>query len=63
MIFDNSKVRRLVPEFRTTIPFEQGARDIVDWYDEDPARCRVDAAFDALQDRMADLYARMLDSV
>lgn len=52
-IFDNSKLRRLVPGFRTTIRFEQGARDIVDWYAEDPARCVADAGFDALQDRLA----------
>ena len=62
-IFDNTKLRRLVPEFRTTIPFEQGAGDIVEWYDEDPSRCTVDTRFDALQERLATLYARTLDSV
>jgi nucleoside-diphosphate-sugar epimerase len=62
-IFDNGKLHRLVPEFRTTIPFEQGARDIVDWYREDQARAVVDTRFDALQDRLAAIYARALDSV
>lgn len=63
MVFDNSKVRRLVPEFRTTVPFERGARDIVDWYAEDAAHLAVDPAFDALQDRLAGIYAAALDSV
>ena len=38
MIFDNSKLRRLVPEFQPRIPFWQGAREIMAWYDADPAR-------------------------
>ena len=63
MIFDNSKLRRLVPEFRTTIAFEHGARDIVEWYRENPARCRVEPAFDALQDRLAGIYTRTLHEV
>ena len=55
MVFDNSKLRSVVPGFRATIPFEQGAREIVAWHDEDPARRRVDAELDAAMD---DLVAR-----
>jgi nucleoside-diphosphate-sugar epimerase len=52
MIFDNSKLRRLVPDFRATIPFARGAEEIVAWYDADPARRVVDARMDALLDRI-----------
>ena len=52
MIFDNSKIRRLVPDFQPRIPFWQGAREIIAWYDADPARQVVDPSFDALQDRL-----------
>jgi nucleoside-diphosphate-sugar epimerase len=38
LVFDNSKLRSVVPGYRAVIPFEQGAREIVGWYDEDPAR-------------------------
>ncbi len=55
MVFDNSKVRAVAPGFVATIPFEQGAREIVDWHDEDPSRQQVDAHFDAVMD---DLVAR-----
>ena len=55
MVFDNSKLRSVVPGFRATIPFEQGARQIVAWHDEDPARRRVDPTIDAVMD---DLVAR-----
>ncbi len=52
MIFDNSKIRRLVPDFQARIPFWQGAREIIVWYDADPARQVSDPSFDALQDRL-----------
>jgi nucleoside-diphosphate-sugar epimerase len=52
MTFDNSKVRRAVPEFDPRIPFADGAREIVEWHDADPARRQVDPAFDALLDRI-----------
>lgn len=52
MIFDNSKIRRLVPEFHPSIPFWQGAREIIAWYDADPARQVVDPDFDLLHDRI-----------
>jgi nucleoside-diphosphate-sugar epimerase len=53
MVFDNSKLRGLVPDFVATIPFHQGAREIVAWYDADPSRQRVDERLDALMDRLA----------
>jgi nucleoside-diphosphate-sugar epimerase len=52
MIFDNSKIRRLVPEFQPQIPFWRGAQEIMAWYDAGPARQTVDPAFDALQDKI-----------
>ena len=52
MVFDNSKLRGLVPGFGARIPFEQGAREILDWYDEDPSRQVVDEELDAALDRL-----------
>ena len=52
MIFDNGKIKRLVPAYRAEIPFQRGAEEIMAWYDEDPARRRVDAEFDRLVDRI-----------
>jgi nucleoside-diphosphate-sugar epimerase len=53
MIFDNAKLRTVVPEYVATIRFEQAARDIVSWHDADPSRQRVDADLDALMDKLA----------
>jgi len=51
VIFDNSKIKRLVPDFVASIPFSQGAREIVAWFDEDPARQVADAQVDELMER------------
>jgi nucleoside-diphosphate-sugar epimerase len=42
MIFDNSKIKKAVPEFSATISFAEGAQEIIKWYDEDPSRKQVD---------------------
>ena len=52
VIFDNTKVKALVPDYVATIPFAQGAREIVAWHDEDPARRVVDERVDALMDEL-----------
>jgi nucleoside-diphosphate-sugar epimerase len=56
MIFDNTKVRSVVPGWRAVIPFERGAREIVDWYLADPARQVTDARLDAVMDKLALAY-------
>jgi hypothetical protein len=56
MIFDNSKLRSVVPDYRATIPFEQGAREIVGWHDADASRQKVDARLDAVMDRLVERY-------
>jgi nucleoside-diphosphate-sugar epimerase len=53
MIFDNAKVRRLVPGWRAVIPFERGAREIADWYLADPARQVTDVGLDTVMDKLA----------
>jgi nucleoside-diphosphate-sugar epimerase len=56
MVFDNAKLRSVVPDYRATIPFEQGAREIVAWYDADPARQQVDAHLDTVMDDLVKRY-------
>ncbi len=55
-VFDNSKLRSVVPDFVATIPFEQGAREIVAWHDEDPARRVVDPHHDRLMDELVERF-------
>ncbi len=57
MMFDNAKLRRVVPGWHAVIPFEQGARQIADWYLADPARQVTDAGLDAVMDKLAAAWA------
>ncbi|MEV0562328.1 SDR family oxidoreductase [Dactylosporangium sp. NPDC050588] len=56
MVFDNSKLRALVPDYVATVPFHVGAREIVAWFDEDPSRQTVDDRLDKLMDDLAARY-------
>jgi nucleoside-diphosphate-sugar epimerase len=40
-VFDNAKVRRLVPEFQPRVTFAEGIARSIAWFDEDPARRAV----------------------
>jgi nucleoside-diphosphate-sugar epimerase len=53
VLFDAAKVTALVPEFRTTITFDEGARRIIAYYDAHPEEQAIDADRDALFDRLA----------
>jgi len=53
MVFDNAKLRGIVPGWRAVIPFEQGARQIAEWYLAEPARQVTDQALDAVMDKLA----------
>jgi nucleoside-diphosphate-sugar epimerase len=52
MIFDNRKIRELVPQFKPVIPFSQGAQEIIAWYDEDASRQVLDQHNDLVQDQL-----------
>jgi nucleoside-diphosphate-sugar epimerase len=56
MVFDNAKLRGLVPDYRATIPFHQGAREIIAWHDADPSRQAVDPELDAVMDRLIEMH-------
>jgi hypothetical protein len=56
MVFDNTEIRRLVPDFTDFIPFEEGAQQIVDWYDAHPDHKVVDERMNALMDKLVHAY-------
>jgi len=57
LVFDNSKIRRLVPDFVCTTPFAEGAREIIAWFDAHPERQIVDAAKDRTMDWLIQTYS------
>ncbi|HZY44205.1 MAG TPA: NAD-dependent dehydratase, partial [Anaerolineae bacterium] len=56
VIFDNSKIKRLVPDFVASMPFARGAQEIIHWFDADPARRKIDPALDQTIDRIITAY-------
>jgi nucleoside-diphosphate-sugar epimerase len=52
VIFDNSKIKRLVPDFVCTTPFARGIEDVLAWYDANPDRQVINPDIDALTDRI-----------
>jgi nucleoside-diphosphate-sugar epimerase len=52
VIFDNTKIKRVVPDFVASIPFARAAEEIIAWYDADPARQIIDEEFNRLTDRI-----------
>lgn len=52
VLFDNSKIKRIVPDFQATLPFAVGARQIVAWHDADSNRRRINPDVDTLFDQL-----------
>jgi nucleoside-diphosphate-sugar epimerase len=42
VVFDNRKIKELVPEFECTVPWAEGVRRAITWHIADPARCSID---------------------
>jgi hypothetical protein len=59
-VFDNTKIRSLVPEFRVKVPFAREVRESVAWFGAYSARRAVDDAANALWDQLATVYAGAL---
>ncbi|NMB90723.1 MAG: SDR family oxidoreductase [Chloroflexi bacterium] len=52
LFFDNSKIKRFVPDFQATVPFSEGARRMLAWFDADPARRVVNQELNQIFDRI-----------
>jgi nucleoside-diphosphate-sugar epimerase len=52
VLFDNTRIKTLVPGWVATTPFAEGAREIAEWYLADAARRTVDPELDAAFDRL-----------
>ena len=61
-MFDNSKIKRFVPDFVATTRFRDGMARSVKWFDADPARQEIDAAANAAWDKLIAAYERGLET-
>ncbi len=56
-VFDNSKIKAYVPGFQAVIPFREGIRRTLAWFEADKNRQRVDEVVNAELDRILAAYA------
>jgi nucleoside-diphosphate-sugar epimerase len=59
-VFDNGKIKRFVPGFRAAVPFREGIRRTVEWFEADERRRRVDESLRAEMDLIVSSYAACL---
>ena len=53
MIFDNTKIKKFVPEFNAKITFETGVKEIMKWYNENKSRLISDDRINNFMDLIA----------
>lgn len=49
-VFDNSKIKRLVPDFEAAVPFAEGVKRSVAWFEAHPECCTVDQEWSKMLD-------------
>ena len=57
-VFDCSKLKAFVPGFEATMPFAEGVRISVEYFDSHPEMQAVDEEYDAMVDRIIEDYLR-----
>ena len=62
-VFDNSKLKRLVPDFVATTPFKVGIKRTVEWFDADPSRIRIDDGSNKMMDAIIERYKAVYDNL
>jgi nucleoside-diphosphate-sugar epimerase len=60
LVFDNSKIKRLVPDYKAAVPFAEGVARSLEWFNADPARRVVNESRNALLDRITAAYAAQI---
>jgi nucleoside-diphosphate-sugar epimerase len=61
VVFDNSKIKRFVPEFCAKVRFADGIKRTLAWFDSDPRRREVDHEADAMWDKLIAAYEHGLE--
>ncbi len=55
-VYDNSKIKRFVPGFTATIPFKQGIKRTLEWFESDPSRMVIDEGNHKILDEILKAY-------
>ena len=56
VIFDNTKIKRFVPDFVCTIPFSEGIKKTLAWFETDPKRMIIKKETNEMMDKIIRAY-------
>lgn len=59
-VFDNTKIKSVVPEFACRVNWREGVRRSLAWFDADPSRRAIDIKMNAKWDSILNAYSRAL---
>ncbi len=62
VVFDNSKIKSFVPQFGARVPFAEGIRRTIAWFDADPSRRVIDDAANHAWDKLIAAYEAGLEA-
>jgi nucleoside-diphosphate-sugar epimerase len=57
-VFDNSKIKRFVPDFACEVSWAEGVQRAIGWFEADPARRTIDGEMNQLWDKIIAGHAR-----
>ena len=60
VVFDNSKIKRFVPDFVCEVKWAEGIRRSLAWFDEDKSRQTIDSEMNTKWDRIIEAYEKGL---
>ncbi|MDQ8194276.1 SDR family oxidoreductase [Coraliomargarita sp. SDUM461004] len=61
-IFDNSKIKRIVPDYQATTPFQRGIQRTLAWFEAKPKRMQTNQACHQLLDSIINAYKPAYDA-
>jgi len=63
VIFDNTKIKTFVPGFTAVIPFKQGIKRTLEWYQADQARMKIVEDNNTFMDSVIEAYEKAYDAI
>ena len=57
-VYDNTKIKRFVPDFTCEVPWAEGVRRAIAWHEADPARMTIDDEMNCAWDTILAAYER-----
>jgi nucleoside-diphosphate-sugar epimerase len=63
LIFDNSKIKGVNPDYQAQISFKEGVKEILSWYQEDPSRQIIDNEKNRIMDKIIEEYQKGFENL